>query len=230
VSAVVGITHNDVFRFIRVDVLETGLNLLVFNLAGYVGLVFGADLSLLGSSLAQYVSTSRMWKLTVGISTPIRGRIVRTFEDMALVTILVCTITETRKCTTDRGGRRGVDVRIAACIIRAVAAKEMKACRNTLDGDVVTEITVVASVALVLEEGRTDGNFFGIVCEVTVLAEWTVTYRICQHCFWPWAVSQAEASVEFVVRKLAGGGRGGRVPCLVKFSHCAFALGRLVLA
>jgi hypothetical protein len=68
------------------------------------------------------MSTIRVRELARGISTPSCSVIVRALEDMALFTIVVCTIAETRKGTTNRSGRRYIDVRVAACIIGAVAA------------------------------------------------------------------------------------------------------------
>ena len=65
-------------------------------------------------------------------------------------------------------------MRIAACIIRAVAAKEIGACRNSGIRDGVGEVAVVAGVAVAMEKVLANGNLFRIVGEFTRQATRTV--------------------------------------------------------
>ncbi len=101
VAVVVVLAHDDVFRFVRIDVFEAGVGL-IFLVARDIGLILRADFGLLGSSLAQYMSTNGMRKCTLGVSALALVGIVRAFEHMTLVTVVVRTITETRKGSTDR--------------------------------------------------------------------------------------------------------------------------------
>ena len=57
-------------------------------------------------------------------------------------------------------------MRIAACIIGAVAAKEMCASRHAVVGHLVRQVTVISGRTSSLEEqGLADGDFLGIVSE-----------------------------------------------------------------
>ena len=74
-----------------------------------------------------------MGQRTIAICTAARSVIVRAFGDVAL-----CTVVSNRavaKCserTTNGSRRRYIDVGIGACILGAVAAKEMLARRNAM--------------------------------------------------------------------------------------------------
>lgn len=66
---------------------------------------------------------------------------------------------------------------IAACIIGAVAAQKVNACRHTVDRHDVTHVAVFAGGAIALEEGLADGDFVGVVGEATRSAERTFTCK-----------------------------------------------------
>ncbi len=68
---------------------------------------------------------------------------------------------------------------IAACIIGAVAAQEVNACRHTVDRHDVAEVAVFAGGAVAFEESWADGDFVGVVGEATRSAERTFT---CEKC------------------------------------------------
>lgn len=74
-----------------------------------------------------------MRQLAFLISTHAAIGISRAFEDMAARASLARSAEpESGKRAADRGGRRDGDVGVAACIIGAVAAKEMGAGRHAM--------------------------------------------------------------------------------------------------
>jgi hypothetical protein len=116
---------------------------------------------------------------TCGFGTISGIGVLRAFEDVALVTALIVAIANTRESSTNRSSRRDMNMRIAACIIRAVAAKEMSARWSVGIRGCVAEVAVISSRARGFEEFRADADFVGIVGETTHRAAGTVTYTIC---------------------------------------------------
>ena len=72
-------------------------------------------------------------------------------------------------------------MRIAACIICAVAAEEMSAGRGVGVRRRVTEIAVVTLLACRSQKLRTDGDFVRVMCIVAHWSARTGTWIVCQH-------------------------------------------------
>ena len=63
-------------------------------------------------------------------------------------------------------------MRVSACIIGAVAAKEMGAGGYPVVGHLVRQVTMITSRACtVQEQGFADGNFVGVVVEAALAAK-----------------------------------------------------------
>lgn len=131
------ISVTDVFVFWTVGFLIVDHNaraaVIVFVVAGNVRLVFGAGLRLALSSFAQSscavnVRELALALLAVGAVTMVG--VIRTLEDMTAIALLTLGAIAESSERTANGSRRGdVDVGIAACSVRAVAAKKVRAGR-----------------------------------------------------------------------------------------------------
>ena len=166
VATVIG--HDKIDVTIRISLSRCGTVLSVFLIARNITVV-GVDLSQSRGGIAQDMSVIDVRKLASLVSAVATAGILRALEDMTVLTLRIGTIAVARERRTDGSGRGYFDVRIAACIIRAVAAKEMKARGHALVGDGVTEVAEVTGRTLVLEEGLADGDLFWIVGEVARL-------------------------------------------------------------
>ena len=69
-----------------------------------------------------------------------------------------------------------MNMRIAACTVRAVAANEMRTCRNSVVGELVRHVTKFTSCTCAgMQVVLADGDFVWIVGEFAIRAEGTVT-------------------------------------------------------
>lgn len=169
------------FNVIRVDVLPIRNVLLVLLVAGQVRLLVRVHLCLLSCSFAQRSSTIRVRKRAKSIcslGTIPAIDIVGAFEDMTLVTALVVAVAATCERSTNRSRRRDVNVRIAAYIVRAVAAKEMGARGGVRVRGRMAEVAIVAFRASGLEKHWAHSDFVRVVGEVAHGATRAVTYSI----------------------------------------------------
>ena len=173
---------NHVFHVVRVDILHIREVLLILLIARHIRIVINVHPGLLSCSFAQGGSTIRVRERTTstGSFRTISGiGVVGAFEDVALVTTLIVAIANTRESSTNKSSRRDMNMRISACIIRAVAAKEMSARWGVGIRGRVAEVAFISSRARGLEEFRAHADFVGIVGETTHRAAGTVTYAIC---------------------------------------------------
>ena len=115
-------------------------------------------------------------------------------------------------------------MRISACIIGAVAAKEMGAGRDPVVGHLVRHVTIVALRTSPMEEQAfADGNFLGIVGVATVRAKRAGACEVL--------VTEAGVYRMPVTRSCVGrpDKRSEGLPCLVNVSHCGFGAAMLNL-
>lgn len=91
--------------------------------------------------------------------------IIRALNDMALSTFFsFAAISSRSKSTANGSSKRYVNMRIRACSIRAVAAKEVSASRNTVIGQLMGEVAVVSGWARTLmKESFADGDLVWIM-------------------------------------------------------------------
>lgn len=109
--------------------------------------------------------------------------IVRALENMAFVTISTLRAeAEGSERTANRSSRGDIDMGIAACTVRAVAAKEMGASWHAVVAGLVGEVAVASSLAGAgVQEVLADGDFRGIVGESAVRAKRASACNICQY-------------------------------------------------
>lgn len=71
-------------------------------------------------------------------------------------------------------------MRVSACIVRAVATKEILACRNAMVSHVVGQVAIPSSWAGAgFEVVAADGNLIWVVCEVALRTERAGTWAMC---------------------------------------------------
>lgn len=103
--------------------------------------------------------------------------IVRTLEYVTIAALLAfAAIAESGEWTTHESGSRNIDVGIAACTFRAVAAEEMDACRHPVVAWLVRQIAASASLT---KTGRkkllADGDSVWIMASIASGSEGTGT-------------------------------------------------------
>lgn len=181
------ISVTDVFVFRTVGILivdyNAGAAVIVFFVAGNVRLVFRAGLGLALSSFAQSscsvnVRELALALLAVGAVTMVG--VIRTLEDMTAIALLTLGAIAESSERTANGSRRGdVDVGIAACSVRAVAAKKVRAGRDAMVRRLVRHIAIVAGLApTIAQPFFADGDFRGIVGELAARTERAGTCNI----------------------------------------------------
>lgn len=110
------------------------------------------------------------------IATAMVG-IVWALEDMTVVTVRTLgTKPKSRKGATNTGSREGIDMGIAACTVRAVAAKEMGACGHAVVSQIVRKIAIATGCArAVAKEVFANRNLGRIVGESASRSKGTIT-------------------------------------------------------
>lgn len=158
---------------VGVDIVNLRLAIRAAVVAGKIRLTLRADLRLALSGFAHRARTVHVRQLALVVSTHAAIGMVWALEDMATrATLAQCAVSERGKGATDRGRRRDVDVRIPACIIGAVAAKEMSASRDAMVSHLVRQVTIIAGGARsVQEQALADGDFLGVVGEAAFRAK-----------------------------------------------------------